>query len=204
MENTPAIHTALEFLKDNKYKPFKTAYFIRQNDSDMGDEDFCHECIKNELKRCKEDNIKKRLWINSKYDLIEAKGYYLTEYGNKVIVKETHTPAYLAKCRRSELKEYPAKVKFTYEAHDPDFGGGLTEPKTCLGCGEYFDVYFAISDDELGYVEEYNIFQPDDRLKFNLHRILEYYQYCEPDIKVRLDKLAEKIIRVNNFKVGCI
>jgi hypothetical protein len=65
MENTPAIHTALEFLKDNKYKPFKTAYFIRQNDSDMGDEDFCHECIKNELKRCKDD--KKKNFVISNY-----------------------------------------------------------------------------------------------------------------------------------------
>lgn len=201
MGNTPAIDAALKFLENNKYKPFETAYFIRRDDTDMGNEDFCHECIKNEVKRCKEENIKKRVWINSKYDLIEAKGYFFTEHGTKVLIKEKHTPVYLEKCRRYELKQYPAKAKFTYEGHDPDFGGGLTEPKTCAGCGEYFDVYFTINDYELGYVEDYNVFEPDDRLKFYLHRILEYYQYCKPDIQTRLKNLADKIIRVNNVKV---
>lgn len=200
MGNVRVINDVLEFLKDNKYKPFETAYFIRVNDTDMGGEDFCHKCIEYELKRCKQDNIKKRIWINSKYDLIEAKGYFLTENGSKVVLKEKYSPEYLAKCRRSELKKYPAKSRFTSEGHDPDFGGGLTEPKTCAHCGEYFDVYFAISDHELRYVEEYNVFDPDDRLKFNLHRIFEYYRYCKPDIQLRLEKLADKIIQVNNIK----
>ena len=60
IENTAIVETALDFLKSNKYKPFNTAYFVTLNDRDDCGEDFCLNCISNEVKRRRKEHKESR------------------------------------------------------------------------------------------------------------------------------------------------
>lgn len=195
VDKTPEIELAIEFLEKNKYEPFQIAYFVRVNDEDEGGEDFCENCIDDEVKRCRKRNLDKRTEIKNDFETLISTGVWRGKRERK-----KYSESELRKEMRRRLKEYPAKAKFTYEGHDPDFGGGLTEPKQCPDCGEHFDVEYKISSSELDYVEKWEkVNELDDRDKYILYRTLNYYDYQPEDIRKRLDILANRIITENNL-----
>lgn len=135
------IEKAIRLLQPINYKPFDTAYYVTKDDSDMGHSDYCEKCIDEAVKKAKEYHLSRRNEIVEKYKQIEKTGFF--NVGRKKIqVKGKYSDNKIKQSKRSELKDYRLKSKFSYEGHDPDFGGGLTEPCSCENCGEYFTCVF--------------------------------------------------------------
>lgn len=195
VDKTKEIELAISFLEKNEYKPFEIAYYVRQDDSDGGGEDHCINCIKDAVKVQRKFHFAQREEIKKEFEELISTGVW-----RGVKQKEIPPQNKLRQEMRRRLKKYPAKAKFTYEGHDPDFGGGLTEPKQCPDCGEHFDVEYKISADELKHVEQWESFNDlEDRDKYILYRTLNYYDYQPEDMRKRLDALAAIIIKVNNL-----
>lgn len=190
MEET--IDKARELLEPIKYEAFEYGYFVLKNGSDMGNSDYCINCIGEAVKVAREYHRTERKRIIEKFAKISADGFY---YNKKKKVKVTEKE--ISKAKRYQLKEYPAKATFTYEGHDPDFGGGLQEPCSCESCGEFFVCNFEPDKDEaerlLDIVTNY---QPlDDRSKWELEIALSNYRYVKDDVKPILEQVANLIIQ---------
>jgi len=194
MEET--IEKAIEKLQPINYNSFDTGYFVLKNGSDMGNSDYCENCIGEAVKEARKYHKEQREKIIAKYNLIETKGYCFHN-GKKVKVAGKYTKEQISKSKRSELKEYPAKATFTYEGHDPDFGGGLQEPCSCEDCGEYFTCNFEPNKDEAEHLLHL-INHPEpltDRDKWEIEIGLNNYRYVKDDVKPLLGQVAEKIIK---------
>lgn len=135
------IEQAIQLLKPINYKTFDTAYYVTKDDSDMGYSDYCEKCINGAVKKAKEYHLSRRTEIIYKYNQIEKTGFFKVGR-KKVQVTGKYSDNKIKQSKRSELKDYRLKSKFGYEGHDPDFGGGLTEPCSCDNCGEYFTCIF--------------------------------------------------------------
>ena len=135
------IEKAIKLMKPVKYNPFDTAYYVTKDDSDMGYSDYCEKCIDEAVKKAKEYHLSRRAEIIDKYNQIEKTGFF--KVGRKKIqVKGKYSDNKIKQSKRGELKDYRLKSQFSYFGHDPDFGGGLTEPCSCENCGEYFRCEF--------------------------------------------------------------
>lgn len=197
------IEKAIQLLPTCFYEPNHTGFFVKQDDEDMGDEDFCENCIDDAVKLAKKHNKEKRLEILDKYKQIEETGYYngkdCTHYPKKLI----------ASSKKAELKKYPKKSKFTYEGHDPDFGGGESEPKSCADCGHYFYTNFEPDEDcanrLLEDLNDGDLLKDDykESLKWKLEIAFGNYDYCDSDVKEILVKCAEIVIKTYSSDTIC-
>ncbi len=164
------IERAQEALQPIKYEPHYPGYFVKMNDIDQGGSDFCEKCIEQAVKDARKWHKEQRAEIIKKHEKALASGKY--------------SEAQIKKSKRSQLKDYPAKASFTYEGHDPDFGGGLQEPCTCEGCGEPFQCAFEASKEEaehlLRIVEGGEL---DDRDKWEFDIALYHFQYVKPEVQ---------------------
>ncbi len=201
MSDTYEIEQAIKLLQPINYKPFDTGYYIVKNGDDTGSEDYCIECIDDAVKEARTLNILKRNQILNKFKSIEKFGYF--KQGRKVIrVKPKYSDTEILKAKRNELKDYRAGSKFTYEGHDPDFGGGLNEPCSCENCGEFFICNFEPDKDEAErLLDTVTNYQPlSDRDKWELEIALGNYQYAESEAKPILELVAKKIINLASKK----
>lgn len=176
MENEIIERTKI-VLSPIKYEPHYPAYFVTLNGSDLGGSDFCKNCINKAVKDARKYHNERRSEIIKKHDNALKIGKY------KVID--------IVKSKRSQLKYYPAKASFTYEGHDPDFGGGLREPCLCDGCGEPFQCSFEADKEEaehlLRIVESGEL---DEREKWEFDVALSNFKYLDQDVKKVLLKAA--------------
>jgi hypothetical protein len=193
--NSGKIEQAVELLKPINYNSFDVGYYVLQNGSDMGNSDYCENCIAAAVKEVRTFHKEQRQKILDKFKQISETGYFKVGR-KKVNVKAKYTEKEIAKAKRYELKEYPAKASFTYEGHDPDFGGGLTEPCTCEGCGEAFTCSFTPNKEEAEYLLEIvnNKEELSDRNKWELDIALYNYDYTDDDVKLILDKVVERLL----------
>lgn len=194
------IEKAIELLPDSTYEPNYVGYFVKQDDQDMGNEDYCHKCIGKAIYKSRKYHREGRLQILQKYDEIEKTGFY-----KGVDIKEKYPDADLVKAKESELREYPEKTKFTYEGHDPDFGGGEKEPLSCPECGDYFHTNFEpdkecaerlLEDLEDG---DLNKKKHKESLKWKLDIALVNYRYCNTEVQNILLKCSKIII--NTYEI---
>jgi len=188
------IERALKFLKPIEYKPFDIGYFVLKNGSDMGGADYCEYCIDEAVKEARKFHKEQREKVLDKFRQIAETGYF--KIGRKKIqVKNKYTKTEINKAKRYELKEYPAKASFTYEGHDPDFGGGLTEPCVCAGCGEAFNCDFTPNEEYAKYLLEIVTEKDfDDRNKWEINIALSNYDYTNNKVKSLLAKIADKLL----------
>lgn len=185
------VEKAKELIQPIKFEPHDTAYFVTQNDRDMGNEDYCENCIDNAVKEARKYYKENRQSILSKFKEIEETGFFKGQN-----IKEKYSVAEIKKAKRYELKDYPSKSKFGYENHDPDFSGGEKSARTCEGCGEYFYTDFEPDLEECNYLlEEYgdgsNV---SESLKWKLEIAFYNWEYLDDDAKSVLLSIAEKIV----------
>ena len=190
------IEKAIKLLPSITYNPDDIAYFVKQDDVDMGDANFCYKCIIKEIYRARRYNKECRLNIIKKFEEIENTGFF-----NGVNIKEKYPDLDLVKAKKDELKRHPLKTKFTFEGHDPDFGGGENEPLCCFGCGEYFYTNFEpdldcakrllqdLNDEDL-LKKKYR-----EKLIRKLGIAFGNYKYCEANAKEILLQCAEIVIK---------
>lgn len=180
MENE-IIERALETLKPVNFNPHYTGYFVTMNGNDMGDCDYCEACINDAVKKARKWHKEQRALIIKKHDKALASGKY--------------TEAVVKKSKRAALKEYPAKASFTYEGHDPDFGGGASEPHTCDGCGEPFQTEFTADKDEAEHLlRAIEMGELSDREKWELDVALYHFKYSKPDAQEILWRAATVLL----------
>ncbi len=194
MEPEKIIERAIKLLQPIKYESFDIGYFAMKNDCDMGGQDFCINCIDEAVELEKKSYEVKRASIISKFKQIEEKGYF-KQGRKKNQVKGKYTPRQIADGKRIELEEYPEETVFSYEGHDPDFGGGLQEPCSCDSCGEYFTCNFQPNEEEAQHL--LTIFSKQkiaDRDKWECDIALRNYQHTKDNVKSVLYKVAECII----------
>ena len=191
MQPEEKIEKARQLLQPIKYKSFDIGFYVLKNGIDMGGEDFCENCIDAAVKEARNYHREQRKQIIEKYDKISEDGYY--RHGKKKIAV---TQKLVDRTKRYKLREYPARASFTFEGHDPDFGGGLEEPCCCGDCGEYFTCNFESDIEEVNHL--LFIMPPDhqltDRDKWEIDIALSNYKYATDDVKLLLDKIAEIIL----------
>ncbi len=191
LQRMTTIEKAIELLQPIKYQPHPVAYFVLMNDSDMGDQGHCLNCIEQAVKEAKDLIKTERNKIIDDHAKISKDGYY---YHNNKKIKVTESV--INKSKRFKLKDYPARAKFSYEGHDPDFGGGLKGPCSCDMCGEYFQCNFEPDIDEakslLSLVKDNEIISEMD--KWRILTAFENYKYADDDAKKTLEKVAKKTI----------
>lgn len=196
MEIPIEIKMAMKNLEPIKYKTFDVAYFVLKDGDDMGNSDYCENCINDAVKEAKDYHLKRRNEIIDKYNQIEKNGFF--KIGRKKIqVKGKYSDNKIKKSRMYELKDYRLKSKFSYEGHDPDFGGGLREPHSCENCGEYFTCTFVPSEEEANRILD--VVNSEDTIididKWVVYEGLSSYQYVkESNIKKILLEASKKII----------
>jgi len=155
----------------------------------MGEQDVCEKCINKALYKERKYHREKRQEIIDKYSEVEKTGFY------KGTDCRHHTKEKLKEYKKLELKEYPAKTKFTIEGHDPDFGGGETEPLSCEICGDYFYTNFQANEECANYLlDEFLNHEFSERLKWKLQIAFGNYEYSEDEAKRILLEIAEKLI----------
>lgn len=197
------LEKAIELLPASTYEPNHIGFFVKKDDEDMGDEDFCENCIDAAVKSAKKHNKEKRLEILDKYKQIEETGLYngkdCSNYPKDLI----------ASSKKAELKKYPKKSKFTCEGHDPDFGGGESEPKSCADCGHYFYTDFNPDEDcanrLLEYLNDGDLLKDDykESLKWKLEIAFSNYEYCDNDVKEIIFKCAEIVVKTYSSDTIC-
>jgi acetylornithine deacetylase/succinyl-diaminopimelate desuccinylase-like protein len=189
------IENALQILKPISYQSFDVGYFVLLNGSDMGNSDYCENCIDKAVKEARKFHKEQRQKVLDKFKQISENGF-LKVGRKKINIKAKYTEKEIAKAKRYELREYPAKASFTYEGHDPDFGGGLKEPCTCEGCGEAFTCNFEPNKEEAEYLFEIvkNKAELTERNKWEIDIALYNYEYADDDAKPILDKIVEKLL----------
>lgn len=180
------IEKAIEMLRVLKYEPEYYGYFVKQDDCDMGNSDYCRKCIPSAVKAAKKFHLEQRQNIISKYQEIYNTGFY-----KGVDIWSKYSKETVDNSKEKELEEYPEKAKFTYECHDPDFGGGSSEPLTCEGCGKYFYTNFT-ADEECAksYFEEGQK-KLSQSQKWCIWMALSNYDYSEDKAKEYLLKIAK-------------
>ena len=190
------IEKAAELLQPITFEPQDTAYFVTKNDEDAGGEDYCINCIKNAVKEARKNYKEQRQALLDKYDEIEKTGCY---QGKKL--DREYSADEIAQSKKRELKEYPARVTFSYEGHDPDFSGGKHEPGCCADCGEYFYTDFEPDFDEaenLAREYEYDMKKENkisEELKWKLDTAFNNFEYADEDVQEILFSIAEKIVK---------
>jgi hypothetical protein len=195
MKTLKIIGLAIQSLKPINYKTFDTAYYVTKNDEDMGYSDYCEKCIDEAVKKAKEYHLSKRNEIIEKYNQIKKTGYF--KVGRKKIqVNVKYSDNKIIQLRRCELKNYRLKSKFSYEGHDSDFGGGLTNPCSCDNCGEYFTCEFTPDKEQanrmLDIVNSEDVMS--DIEKWELEAGLISYEYIEDkEVKNILLEVANRI-----------
>ena len=189
-EPSEIIEKATEILHPIKYEPHHTGYIVLMNGRDMGNEDYCEKCISDAVKTARKFHKEQRQKVLDKFKEITETGFY-----NGVNIKQKYSEKEISKAKRYELKEYPAKASFTYEGHDPDFGGGEKSAKTCEGCGDYFHTNFEPDIKEANYLlEEFGDGSDlSETLKWKLDIAFYNYDYLEEDVQNVLLSIAEKI-----------
>jgi hypothetical protein len=193
-EPSEIVEKAAELLQPIKYEPHNTGYFVLLNGRDMGDEDYCENCIADAVKRARNFHKEQRQKVLDKFKEITETGFY-----NGVNIKEKYSEKEIAKAKRYELKEYPSKASFSYEGHDPDFGGGEKSAKTCEGCGDYFHTNFETDIEEANYLLEDFGDGSDlsETLKWKLDIAFYNYNYLDEEAQKNLLSIAEKIVAVS-------
>lgn len=189
------IEKALQILKPINYKSFDTGYFVLLNGRDMGNSDYCENCIDEAVKEARKFHKEQRQKVLDKFKEISETGFFKVGR-KKVNIKAKYTGKEIAKAKRYELKEFPAKALFTYEGHDPDFGGGLKEPCGCENCGEYFICNFEPNKEEAEHLL-FLVNHADglnDKDKWEIEIALDNYEYADDDAKPILDKVVEKLL----------
>jgi hypothetical protein len=185
------INKAAELIQPINYEPFDTGYYVVMNQKDEGGSDYCINCIKDAVKAARKYHFEQRQQIKDDYDKLLTKGIWR---GKKV--KEKYSQSDIMRSMRSKLKEYPAKASFTYEGHDPDFGGGLSEPCSCAECGEPFQCSFTPDLDEANrLLEDINTGDLSDRRKWEYDIAFYHFEYCDDDVKEVLVQVANSIIK---------
>jgi len=199
------IEKAIELINPINYKPHEIGYYVVKNGNDEGGSDYCENCIPKVVKESREYHKTERKRIIEKFATISANGFY---YNKKKKVKVAESE--IAKAKRYQLKEYPAKATFTYEGHDPDFGGGLREPCSCAECGEPFSCSFTPDLEEAErLLEGVNVGDISDREKWELDIAFYNFQYCKDDVQKILYEAALKIIQSfegggKKIKTNCV
>lgn len=176
---TDKIERAVAAIQPIKYEPHPEAYFVKMNDKDLGGDDFCKNCISGAIKASRKFHKERRAEIIKKH----ADALNSGKYG----------PNEVAKSKRSQLKKYPSKAKFSYETHDPDFGGGLNEPCCCSECGEPFICAFTPDKEQAKrlLISAVDLSEQD---KWELDIAFYHYQYCEPEVQKILIRVADLIL----------
>jgi hypothetical protein len=193
-EPSEIVEKAAKLLQPIKYEPNYIGCFVKLNDRDMGNEDYCKNCITDAVKEARKFHKEQRQKILDKFKQISETGFW-----NGINIKEKYTEKEISKAKRYELKKYPAKAIFTYEGHDPDFGGGETYPKTCEGCGEYFDTNFEPSIEIANWLLEdfgdgTNL---SESFKWKLDIAFSNFNCLEEEVQKKLLSMAEKIVSVS-------
>ena len=190
--NLDIIKKAAKLLEPINFKPHDTAYFVTKDFGDMGGEDYCIKCIDSAVSVARKYHEEKRQSILSKFKEIEETGFF-----NGKNIKEKYSDSEIKKTKKSELKDYPSKVKFEYEGHDPDFGGGLKSARSCEDCGEYFYTNFEPDLEECNcLLEDYgNGSDVSEILKWKLDIAFYNLEYLDDDAKNVLLSIAKKIIK---------
>lgn len=191
MSEEEIIEQAKKLLQPIEFEPHYTAYFVTKDDGDMGGEDYCINCIKDAVRETRKNYKEQRQSILDKFQEIEDTGFYKGKN-----IKEKYSELEIRQAKRRELKEYPVKVKFGYEGHDPDFGGGKHEPNYCAGCGDYFFTEFEPDMDyaEISLAEFGDGLDIAESLKWKLDMAFYNFQYLDKDVKRILLLIAGKII----------
>ncbi len=190
------IEAAIKLLEPINYEPFEYGYFVLKNDDDMGDSDYCINCIDSAVKEASKYHKFERARIIEKFKQISKFGCF--KQGEKMVfLNDRYTKKQISDAKRNELKEYPTKAVFTYEGHDPDFGGGLTEPCSCNNCGEYFVCNFEADKNEAEHLL-YIVGFPDtltEKEKWELNGAFDNYAHVSDEVKKILVQVAEKILK---------
>lgn len=193
-EPSVIIEKATELLQPINYEPHNTGYFVLLNGRDMGNEDYCENCIDDAVKSARKFHKEQRQNVLNKFKEIAETGFW-----NGVNIKEKYTENEIAKAKRYELKQYPVKAKFSFEGHDPDFGGDEKSAKTCEGCGDYFHTNFEPDFEEANYLlEEFGDGSDlSETLKWKLDIAFYNYDYLKEDAQKVLLSIAERIVAVS-------
>lgn len=188
------IEEVIELLQPINYDSFNIGYFVLKNGNDMGNPDYCENCIGSAVKEARKYHKEQREKIKAKFELIETKGYCFHN-GKKVQVKGKYTNKQILHSKRAQLKNYSSKAVFSYSGHDPDFAGGLTQPCSCENCGEYFTCNFVPDKYEAEYLLQIaNHAEPlTDRDKWEIEIALINYDYANPEVKLLLLKVAKNL-----------
>lgn len=191
MDANKIIEQAKGLLQPITFEPQSTAYYVTRNGEDMGDEDYCFDCIKDAVKAVRKNYFKQRQEIFDKFEEILKTGCFR---GKKL--DREYSADEIAQAKKRELKEYPAKATFDYEGHDPDFGGGRHEPNSCADCGEYFETCF---EPDLDYANELlsevgNGINVSEPLKWKLDIAFYNFEYLEKEAQDVLLLIANKIL----------
>lgn len=191
MEPMEIIEKASELLAPIAFEPHHTAYFVTKNGDDMGNDDYCINCIGKAVKTARKYHKEDRQNILDKFKEIEETGFFKGQN-----IKKQYSDAEIKRAKRTELKDFPSKAKFSYEGHDPDFSGGEHEPLTCSDCGEYFYTNFSPDLDEANYLsEEYGDGSAvAESTKWKLDIVFYNFDYLDEKVQEILLSIAEKII----------
>jgi hypothetical protein len=186
------IEKAKASLQPITYKAEIWGYFVKHDDVDMGNEDYCRKCIPNAVKEAKASYLKERQKIIDKYNEIEQTGMFK---GNQI--KGVYSDERINNSKNVELEDYPANAKFSFEAHDPDFGGGLTEPLCCPSCGRYFETGFIPDlEESKQMLEDYDYSKRlTPRLKYILDHVFFYYEHLGNDEKEIFLTIAKRVLK---------
>ncbi len=190
------VKKAIDLLYPINYQPFEYAHFVTMNDSDMGNDDYCENCIGAAIKEARKLNKSQRQELTEQAAKMIAEGFYLSQK-KKVQITELQ----VLKWKRDRLKEWPAKAKFGSERHDPDFGGGLNKPCTCEKCGRYFQCSFTPDKEQAQRMldDVKNAGEWPDETKWTLETGLYNYAYVEDsEAQDLLYQVAETILKKYN------
>lgn len=193
------IKKAQTMLQPITFEPHYTAYFVMKDDADFGGEDYCINCIKDAVKETRKNYKEQRQAILDKYEEIVKTGCFR----GKKLARE-YSADEIAQAKKRELEEYPARVTFGYEGHDPDFSGGKHEPRCCADCGEYFETDFTPDIDEAeGLLQsfEYDLKKDgkvSEVLKWKLDIAFNNFEYVDEDVQKILFSIAKRIVKAES------
>jgi hypothetical protein len=186
------IDKAVELLNPITFVPNEMVYYVTMNDEDLGGEDFCEDCIEDEVDRVKQYYNAKRQEIIEKHNTILETGYW---EGTKI----TATPEEIERSKKYSLKDYPADAVFGYKCHDAHNENGVSEPRCCGSCGEIFFTRFEPStecaNNLLEQLKSCNTI--DKRLKWKLDAAFWNYDLLEDETQKILMMIANEIIKRN-------
>lgn len=190
------IEKAKNLLEPIGFEPHTVAYFVTQDNNDIGTGDFCIDCIKKEVKRARKHHQESRQNILNTFKNIKETGFY-----NGKNIKERYSDSEINKIKKRELKKYPSKTTFGYKEFDPSFASRENTTRVCESCGAYFYINYEPNSEECNYlIAEYgdglNI---PGYLKWLLTSAFDNWQYLDSNAQNSLLLIAKKIIKNNNL-----